>query len=376
MKQRAFPNWAFPIITFSLILSGGLSVWLGPYLLSKSIPPQEREQVETYTRNIWIESLKASGGLAFVFTAYFAWRNLKAAEDKQITDRFSKAVEQIGSEVPAVQIGGIYCLQRLAEDSLDRDYFIVIDVLLELIRESSQAPQVNNIKLQQEFYAKDANNSQAQKLKPVSTNRVCQTALNSLSHLKQIQTAKTQEYRLNNINLWGADLQSLNLRSTNFSESILSQVNARAANLSNSNFRGAILCPGPTPSFIEFGETDIGSTWLQDTNFRDSEFAWSNVSRVIFDGSDLQGASFDSAYGKKACFRSCNLTNANFNEADLTKANFHNANLKEASFQGASISGANFTGVSNLTITQIQAANNWETATLPDYLKVKDILDQ
>jgi hypothetical protein len=53
-----------------------------------------------------------------------------------VTDRYTKAVEQLGSDKLEVRIGGIYALERIACDSA-RDHPTVMDVLTAFIREHS-----------------------------------------------------------------------------------------------------------------------------------------------------------------------------------------------------------------------------------------------
>ena len=54
----------------------------------------------------------------------------------QVTDRYTKAIEQLGSDKLDVRIGGIYALERVARDSA-RDHPTVIEVLTAFIREHS-----------------------------------------------------------------------------------------------------------------------------------------------------------------------------------------------------------------------------------------------
>jgi hypothetical protein len=53
-------------------------------------------------------------------------RTLDATRDGQIADRYTKAVEQLGSTTIDVTIGGIYALERIARDS-PRDHPTVMD---------------------------------------------------------------------------------------------------------------------------------------------------------------------------------------------------------------------------------------------------------
>src|SRR3954451_22491918 len=47
-----------------------------------------------------------------------ASHQLDLLNSAQLTERFSRAVEQLGSTTPAIRIGGIYALERVARDSL------------------------------------------------------------------------------------------------------------------------------------------------------------------------------------------------------------------------------------------------------------------
>src|SRR5207244_4428373 len=58
-------------------------------------------------------------------------------EQGQVTDRYTKAIEQLGSDKLDVRIGGIYALERVASDSA-RDHPTVIEVLSAFVREHSR----------------------------------------------------------------------------------------------------------------------------------------------------------------------------------------------------------------------------------------------
>src|SRR5258708_3140995 len=72
--------------------------------------------------------------------------NLQLAQEGQVTDRFTKAIDQLGStrvdkdgkSSPnlEVRLGGIYALERLANDS-PKDHAAVIEVLTTYVRENA-----------------------------------------------------------------------------------------------------------------------------------------------------------------------------------------------------------------------------------------------
>ncbi|WP_405681042.1 pentapeptide repeat-containing protein [Streptomyces sp. NBC_00868] len=94
--------------------------------------------------------LAAGVGLGAAFTVLLALRRQQHHEDatrkteddateRRITELYTKAVEQIGSERAAVRLGGIYSLQRLAQGNKDHRQTIV-DVLCAYLRMSSNVP--------------------------------------------------------------------------------------------------------------------------------------------------------------------------------------------------------------------------------------------
>ena len=88
------------------------------------------------------------GGAVIFVGAYHAWmqvsnqiasneRTSAVAESGQITERFTRAVEQLGDEKLEVRLGGIYALERIACDS-KRDQWTVVEVLTAFVREKTK----------------------------------------------------------------------------------------------------------------------------------------------------------------------------------------------------------------------------------------------
>ena len=73
-----------------------------------------------------------------------AENNFKTAQDAfslsqegQITERFTKAIEQLGSDKLQIQLGGIYALERVARDS-ETHYWPIMEVLTTYLREKAR----------------------------------------------------------------------------------------------------------------------------------------------------------------------------------------------------------------------------------------------
>ncbi len=71
---------------------------------------------------------------------------LRLTEQGQITERFTRAIEQLGSDKLEIRLGGIYALERIAGDSLamenspGRDYATIMEVLTAYVRENAPWP--------------------------------------------------------------------------------------------------------------------------------------------------------------------------------------------------------------------------------------------
>jgi hypothetical protein len=85
---------------------------------------QRERQLQTAREAVRTQLLTLGAGVfaagALIFTArnsIFAQRTVQLTEQGQVTDRYAKAIEQLGSDKLDVRIGGIYALERVARDS-------------------------------------------------------------------------------------------------------------------------------------------------------------------------------------------------------------------------------------------------------------------
>jgi hypothetical protein len=80
--------------------------------------------------------------VAGVIGARLTWRQMRSneiAQEGQITDRFSQAIEQLGATNLEVRLGGIYALERVARDS-ERDHWPIMEIFTAYIREHAPWP--------------------------------------------------------------------------------------------------------------------------------------------------------------------------------------------------------------------------------------------
>ena len=90
------------------------------------------------------------GGLAVLYGLYLTYRrivatekNVEVAQEGQVTERFTRAIDQLGQEGErkmAIRLGGIYALERIAKDS-EKDHGPVMEVLTAYVRENAPAQE-------------------------------------------------------------------------------------------------------------------------------------------------------------------------------------------------------------------------------------------
>jgi hypothetical protein len=83
--------------------------------------------------------LQGLGGAILLVGAYVTYRQLQTSREGQITERFTRAIDQLGSEHLDVRLGGIYALERIARDS-PADRATIGEVLTAFVRTHAPWP--------------------------------------------------------------------------------------------------------------------------------------------------------------------------------------------------------------------------------------------
>lgn len=218
-----------------------------------------------------------------------ATRNAKAAEEGQITERFTQAIQQLGNEKIEIRIGGIYTLERIAQNS-PQDHWTVMETLSAFIRENAPFQPSN------EESNTNNQNSESEQSKPRTDIQAAFTVIGRRNH-KQDPPSKC--INLSYSNLQGSDCSNSYLNNAIFFGSNLEQTNFEKAKLKGANFGNACL-----------NKATLGNTELQEAHFGYAELHTAN-----FAGSNLQGAFFGQAQLKDTIFRDAELQGAELRPA-------------------------------------------------------------
>ncbi|MGK7896975.1 MAG: pentapeptide repeat-containing protein [Xenococcus sp. (in: cyanobacteria)] len=185
-------------------------------------------------------------GIALVFNYYSTQEDQRLTQERLFTDRFSKAVEQLGREKDeTVRIGGIYALERIANDS-PKDYWTIMEILTSYVRQNSPLPEK-----EQETKPIDIDVQAA--LTVIGRLIVTEKNFNELEEGKSIDLTNTNlteanfteanltEANLTRIELYKANLTGANLSKTNLQKASLQEAILKKANLINTDLKGAAL---------------------------------------------------------------------------------------------------------------------------------------
>ncbi|MGJ6969179.1 pentapeptide repeat-containing protein [Streptosporangium sp. G11] len=230
-------------------------------------------------------ALAIATGLIALVAVYYTARNADTArrtfrlgEQGHVTDRYTKAIEQLGSDKLDIRLGGIYALERIARDSA-RDHPTVMEVLAAFVREHSR----------------DAETDEEGKVKPRGPG--LRTDLQAtLTVIGRRAVTHDTGVRI--------DLTGANLTGANLTRAILTGADLARADLARADLTGA----------------DLTGANLARANLARADLTGVYLTRAILTGANLTGADLTGAILTRAYLASADLTGAYLASADLTGA--------------------------------------------------------
>ena len=273
------------VLAAAAVVTAGVVIWtLGPgagWVLrhvdhARGLTGKDLEDALDAIRS---RALAAGTGLAALVAVYYTARNADTArktlahseesarrtaaltEQGQVTERYTKAIEQLGSDKLDIRIGGIYALERIANDSA-RDHPTVTEVLTTFIREHTTS-EASLPAGEPDPLARPAADIQA--------------ALTVIA--RRTREHDTRQLDLSGVYLSGVDLSGANLAGANLA----------GANLAGANLTGANL----TSAFLLYA--DLTYADLTDANLSSADLTFANLINANLAGTDLTGADLTEA---------------------------------------------------------------------------------
>jgi uncharacterized protein YjbI with pentapeptide repeats len=282
--------------------------------------------------------LQGVGGLLLAVGAVATWRQLRLGRDQlrqnheltlkqleitergQITERFTRAIEQLGSDRLHLRIGGIYALERIARDSID-DQAAVAEVLCAFVRTHAawQGDEHNSMLIQ------EVDDLPRLHIRAPHVHAAMATLGGNVVRFADVRPLELSEVDLRNS--WlpaGLYLVEANLAVAHLEDSHFRSFDLRNANISGAYLKAAWL-ERANLSGANLAGTDLRGTYLGDALLLGTDFFGANLQGSIIGGADLGGADL----------RKANLEGTNFggiNDAGTV--------LEDARLEGALLDGA------------------------------------
>lgn len=292
------------------------------------------EAVSQPRKLTWIEKATLVTSLTTVVALAFTWLTVKATQRQvevtnqgQLTDRFNKAVDHLGSDKMELRIGGIHALERISLDSED-DRDTIGELLSAFIRNRAAKNPSGTCTVTASadvsiamsvLYRRNWNSPQ---LVNLDLKELCLSGL----HIRlKNSNYKFEPYEYDTVPLEIDGFRDADLSDTDFSKASLVDVIFSDANLEGANFTGADLA--------------------------DASMHEATVTNATLTGADLRGAYLNETNFTGANLSSAKLMGADLSESNLTNANLRNADLTYADLTGAHLDGADLTGATLLNVT-------------------------
>jgi uncharacterized protein YjbI with pentapeptide repeats len=347
---------------------GGAAIGIGLYYTWRRITISE-EDLKATQENLKVaqESLKVTQENLQV-TQKVAQDNLKVAQEGQITERFTRAIDQLGNEKMDIRLGGIYALERISNESKE-DYWPIMEILTAYVRNNSSIEAVvtnKGMSISMDIQANESTKKEdREKRKTASDIQAVLTVIgrrdnlfnsrNSLNHpnlQRHYRGASLMEthFRKDDFNeeYFVKSLIRLDLQRTYLREAFLTGAHFEGADFKEANLVNASLFKAHFEEAL-FVWAHLEEANLECAHLEEANLSWAHLERADFAGAHLERAillkaNLEGAYLNEANLQGATLFNAHLEGVDLREANLEGADLNRANFKGADLTGANLTG--------------------------------
>ena len=302
----------FTVLVTGLLVSGvALSLIYWDWLRSGT---ETQESVSTTLRNL---GLMFAGVIALPLAVWRSWvaeRQARTAQQDLLNDRYQKGAEMLGNEVLSVRLGGIYALQRLAEEHPEQYHIQIMNLFCEFARYPTE-----DSKLYQEPQGVESCTKIAQGFEG------------------------TKQYTLE---IMGLDEPSLRMRED--IKAVVSAIRERGQN--------GIKLEREAELRLDLSYSDLRHSFFLDADLSSAVLVNAKLHRANLIGSILSNAYLLDAKLQRAYLVGAKLSGARLHYANLCCASLMDADLCDAVLVDANLSGTDLRAVKNLTQGQLDGA--------------------
>jgi uncharacterized protein YjbI with pentapeptide repeats len=269
----------------ALAVAAGLAVWLIPRRQrarweSAGVMGKELAELENSSRSTLVQLV---GGVALILTFVATWlqisdareaseRTLRLTAAQQEADRFTRAVEQLGSSQPELRLGGIYGLQTAARDT-PRRRATVAQLMLAYLRTNRPVREhrkISDLEERVNFVRVVGNSPCDSAIEPPLPDT--QAALAVL-----VSIPRSARPRLD---LTGVDLSAVRMNGADLRGAILRGASLLGARLSNTKLDGAFLSARADVRGACFRGARFDGAYLGVVDTRGADFSGAHLSKA------------------------------------------------------------------------------------------------
>lgn len=295
-----------PILIIACVLPVGYAALkVAPDLFAETRGLDPAAQADA-RRGVRTNALVLFGGTLGLISLMYTRRTVELGRQGQITERFSRAIDHIGSDNTDVRLGGIYALQRIARESKP-DHMPIMEILTAVARHRS--PWSAETDAQQP--------PASQRCAPPSVP----TTASDVQAIMSVLANRTARF----------DRRQHTLR---LDQTYLRKIVAPGIDLSGFNLRGAQL-EGADLTAARLHRADLTGAQLQDARLQGADMREARLTDAQLQGADLSGAFLQEAHLVNASLDSAVLVNTHLEGARLFRAQLVAARLTGARLRGA-----------------------------------------
>ena len=322
---------AILILTTIIALLIFIPQWQAAHIANDAV----RLEREDSTRRTLAQIMGGTVGLVIIYITWqrlqVAREELRVAQEGQVTERFSRAIDHLGNDSLDVRLGAIYALERIARDSR-QDHGPIMEILTAYVRE--HAPWKPPRKDQQQETDQQHSETPSDMAEDYSSTFDLGIEGDDASPLDPATDIQ-------------AVLTILGRRQAHY-DPLEEVLNLRNTNLCRANLIGA----------------NLQKAFLVEASLQEAGLQRANLQRAILVDANLQDAQLDDA----------NLEGAVLISANLYGAILTGANLQEANLIGADLRGTDLSEAKGLTSQQLEFTLVDEDAQLPPGVERPDLM--
>ena len=367
---RVSPGSLAIAVAVALIALGLLVVvlkWAPELLAQGGLSGKEKAEEIGRVRTALLATL---AGLVAITGAVFTALSYRLSRTGQITERMTRAVDQLAHSELDVRLGGVYALERIARDSAP-DHPQVVEILTAYVRQHAPSPPnrapaavadqhsetlialIEAIRALERAAGRDCESAHASltvsaashagepREPPQTVPADVQAVLDVLGRRNLRQDKPGVRLDFASTDLCGVVLQP----DAHFERAIFRNANLERADLSGAHLEGADLRDAHLTEKAKLCAAYLqgallGGAHLEGADLRDAHLESARLLWAHLDDATLINAHLERADLTAARLSGARLSGAHLHNADLSKAHLEEANLRLAHLEGASLNGA------------------------------------